>query len=169
MGGDLPEEPQGPRLVSPLLMGTGEVEGTPGELNRLRYATSQQIGLAHIAHPQRLTAQDPHCGTSLLRLLQQRQGDDQRVGPLATDARIGAGPRAEPAGDPGGQLSNTGRGECEEHLPQTRILASRAKTLGKGSVKIWRGPRDSWQKKRRARTTSGTCDRPQSTSQGVGR
>src|SRR5262249_1017585 len=29
MGGDLPEEPQGPRLMPPFLMGTGEVEGTP--------------------------------------------------------------------------------------------------------------------------------------------
>ena len=35
MGGDLPEEPQGPRLVPPLLMGTGEVESTLSKLHCL--------------------------------------------------------------------------------------------------------------------------------------
>jgi hypothetical protein len=69
MGSDLPEEPQGPRLVSPLLMGTGEVEGTPSELDRLLYAASQQIGLARIARPQRLTAHGLHRGIPPLRLL----------------------------------------------------------------------------------------------------
>ena len=53
MCGDLAQEPQGPRLVSPLLMGTGEVEGTPSELDRLLHTAGQQIGLAQIAHPQR--------------------------------------------------------------------------------------------------------------------
>src|SRR5215831_16743947 len=56
MGGDLPEEPQGPCLVSALLMVTGEVEGPPNALGRLLYAAGQQIGLTYIAHPQRLTA-----------------------------------------------------------------------------------------------------------------
>src|SRR5262245_48455575 len=74
MGGDLPEEPQGPRLVPPLLMDAGEVEGPPSELDRLLHAAGQQIGLAHIAHPQRLTTHSPYCGIPLLRLLQQRQG-----------------------------------------------------------------------------------------------
>ena len=55
-------------------MGTGEVEGTRSELNRLLHAAGQQIGLAHIAHPQRLTAHGPQRGTALLRLLQQRHG-----------------------------------------------------------------------------------------------
>ena len=62
MGGDLAEEPQGPRLVSPLLMGTGEGEGTPSELDRLLHTAGHQIGLTHIAHPQRLTAHGPHRG-----------------------------------------------------------------------------------------------------------
>jgi hypothetical protein len=52
MGGDLAEEPPGLCLVSPLLMGTGEVEGPPSELDRLLHAAGQQIGVAHIAHPQ---------------------------------------------------------------------------------------------------------------------
>ena len=90
MGGDLPEEPQGPRLVAPLLMGTGEVEGTPSELDRLLHAAGQQIGLAHIAHPQRLTAHGPHRGTPLLRLLQQRQGLGDTAGTRHTHS---PGPR----------------------------------------------------------------------------
>src|SRR5882724_6470316 len=81
MGGDLPEEPQGPRLVSPLLMVTGEGEGTPSALDRLLHAAGHQIGLTHIAHPQRLTAHGPHRGTPLLRLLQQRQGLSDTAGP----------------------------------------------------------------------------------------
>jgi hypothetical protein len=38
-------------------------------LDRLLYAASQQIGLARIAHPQRLTAHGLHRGIPLLRLL----------------------------------------------------------------------------------------------------
>ena len=93
MGGDLPEEPQGPRLVSPLLMGTGEIEGPPSELHRLLHAAGQQIGLAHIAHPQRLTAHGPHRGTPLLRLLQQRQGlgDTAGTGIRTAQGRGGLG------------------------------------------------------------------------------
>jgi len=55
MGGDLPEEPQGPRLVSPLLIVTREGEGTPSELDCLLRAAGQQIGLAHIAYLKRMT------------------------------------------------------------------------------------------------------------------
>src|SRR5262245_35054646 len=74
MRSDLPEEPEDPCLVSPLLMGTGQVEGTPSEVHRLLHTASQQISFAHIAHPQRLTARGPQRSTALVRLLQQRQG-----------------------------------------------------------------------------------------------
>src|SRR5215510_14850542 len=73
MGSDLPEEPQGPCLMPPLVMGTGEGEGTPSAVDRLLHAAGPQIGLTHIAHPQRLTAHGPYRGTPLLRLFQQRQ------------------------------------------------------------------------------------------------
>jgi hypothetical protein len=55
-------------------MGKGEVEGTPVELYRLLPAAAQQIGLAHIAYPQRLTTHGPRRAPQWLRLLQQRQG-----------------------------------------------------------------------------------------------
>jgi hypothetical protein len=58
------------------------------------------------------------------------------------------------------------RSTCRRHV---FWRGERAKTLGKGSVKIRRGQRGSWQKKRRGRTTSGPCHRPQGTSQGVRR
>src|SRR4029453_582163 len=93
MGGNLPEEPQGPRLVSPLLMGTGEVDSTPSELHRLLHAAGQQIGLAQIAYPQRMTAYDPHGSVPLLRLLQQRQGlgDTAGKGIRTAQGRSGLG------------------------------------------------------------------------------
>ena len=60
MAGDLPEQPQGPRPVPPLLMGTGEVEGTPSELHRLLHAASQQTGLAQQGVPEcRIEDVDP--------------------------------------------------------------------------------------------------------------
>ena len=72
-------------------MGTGEGEGTPSELYRLLHAAGQQIGLTHIAHPQRLTAHGPHRGTLLLRLCQQRQGlsDTAGTGIRTTQGRSG--------------------------------------------------------------------------------
>ena len=93
MGGDLPEESQGPCLVSPLLMVTGEDEGTPSELDRLLHAAGQQIGLTRIAYPQRMTAHNPHRGTPLLRLLQQRQGlgDTAGTGIRTAQSRGGLG------------------------------------------------------------------------------
>src|SRR5262249_23313352 len=50
IGGDLPEEPEGPRFVSPLLMGTGEGEGTLSKMDGLWHAAGQQIGLTQIAY-----------------------------------------------------------------------------------------------------------------------
>ena len=76
-----------PRVLAPY--GHGRGRGTPSELDCLLHAAGQQIGLAHRAHPQRLTAHLPHRGTPLLRLLQQRQGLGNTVG------KVYAQPKAE--------------------------------------------------------------------------
>jgi hypothetical protein len=47
MRGDLAEEPERPRLVSPFLVLTAELEGPVGQANRLVRAPGQQIRLPH--------------------------------------------------------------------------------------------------------------------------
>ena len=71
---DLPVEPQSVGLVSPRLEGTGERQGTRGEVSRLVYAASQQIRLAQIGNPTRMARRYPPGGILRHRLLQQREG-----------------------------------------------------------------------------------------------
>ena len=48
MRGDVAEEAQNPPFVAPLLLPVREVEGAPGDRNRIILAASQEICLAEI-------------------------------------------------------------------------------------------------------------------------
>src|SRR5438132_4936793 len=74
MGGDLPEEPQGPGLATPFLAVTGERESALSQLSCLPSAAGQEVGLAEPGKPQRMFDDLPHGSGLLNSLLQQRQG-----------------------------------------------------------------------------------------------
>src|SRR5262245_40017848 len=70
---NLAQEPQGPRLVPPFLLGTREGQGTRGAYAGLLPAASQEIGLAQPGDKERLVVQESRAVGFRQRLLQQRQ------------------------------------------------------------------------------------------------
>jgi len=70
---DLAQEPQGPRLVPPFLLGTRQGQGTRGAGAGLRLAASQEIGLAQPGNMECLLVQESRAVGFLQRLLKQRQ------------------------------------------------------------------------------------------------
>src|SRR5262245_10044104 len=68
--GDRSEEPEGPRLMSPLSMCTAMLEGTSGPVPGLFKVPCQSIALAQPGRPQRLVDRSDG-GALLYRLLQQ--------------------------------------------------------------------------------------------------
>ena len=73
-GGNVAQQSQDPRLVSPFLVGPGEFERLLGKGQRLLRAAGQQRGFALISDPERPPVLSARCGGLLYRLLQQRQG-----------------------------------------------------------------------------------------------
>ncbi len=65
---DLTKQPEGICLVSPFLMRLGELEGMPCQCARLAYASSQEISLAEMDHPERVVAPNVLGRYSLHRL-----------------------------------------------------------------------------------------------------
>lgn len=65
---DFTKQLEGIYLVSLFLMRLGELEGTPYQCARLAYASSQEISLAEMNHPERVVAPNVLGRYSLHRL-----------------------------------------------------------------------------------------------------
>ncbi len=72
MRGDLAEESVDPRLVSPFLVRSGDIEGTLRALDCILRSLGEYIGLTETSELERMSAQDSHGSGLFHRLFQER-------------------------------------------------------------------------------------------------
>jgi hypothetical protein len=84
----LTEEPVCPGLVAPLLMDSGEIESTCGELPGILQAAGQERGLAQSSDGDHMAYHRTHGGNLLDRLRKEweRCGESTRIGQGAAQA-----------------------------------------------------------------------------------